>query len=129
MMKKLKVVLLSAALLGGAVGIASATPDSGKSPISAEKRAEWKQKREERLTKRFEAIDANKDGKITKAELETAFLKMADEKFAKMDPNNTGTVDVSQFKAFEMGKQARGKMHRHHRHGLKDGSGSGSSSK
>jgi len=128
MMKKIKVALLSVALLGGAIGIAAADPgSSGKPAISAEKKAEWKAKREERMTSRFEKIDANKDGKVTRAELEAFAVKKADEEFAKMDPNNTGAVDLTQFKAFEA--QARGKFGRHHRHGMKKPGGASTGSK
>jgi hypothetical protein len=113
MMKKIKIALLSAALLGGAIGIASASPEGGKGPISAAKRAEWAQKREERMTKMFEKIDANKDGKLTQAEVEAFAVKMADEQFAKMDTNKTGSIDLTQFKAFKSDKQAR-RFGRHH---------------
>ena len=128
MMKKIKIALLSAALLGGAVGIAAAAPgSSGRPAISAEKKAEWAAKREERMTSRFEKIDTNKDGKISRAELEAFAVKMADKRFAKMDPSNTGSVDLTQFKSFAV--QARGKFARHHRHGMKKVQGAGESSK
>jgi hypothetical protein len=117
MLKKIKIALLSAALLGGTVAVVSASPSNGSKPaITAEQKAEWKAKREERETALFEKIDTNKDGKITQAELEAFAVKMADKEFAKMDTSKTGSVDISQFKA---AKQARGGMHKHHRHGLK----------
>jgi Ca2+-binding EF-hand superfamily protein len=117
-MSKLKVAILSAALLGGAVAVSAADPQGGSKPaVSAEKRAEWQTKREERLTSLFEKIDANKDGKLTQAELEAFYVKIADEQFAKMDASKTGAVDLTQFKAFKS-SEARGKMGRHHRHGM-----------
>jgi hypothetical protein len=126
MLKKLKIALLSAALLGGAVAVASATPSNGARPtLSPEKKAELKAKREAMATSKFEKIDANKDGKITQAELEAFYIKMADKQFAKMDTNKTGSIDISQFKA---SKQGRGKFGRHHRHGVK-APGAGESTK
>ncbi len=121
MMKKLKIALLSAAILGGSVAAVSATPSNSSKPApTAEQKAEWKAKREARETSMFEKIDTNKDGKITKAEMEAFAIKMADKQFDKLDTNKTGSIDISQFKA---GKEARGKFHRHH-HGKK-GAGQG----
>jgi Ca2+-binding EF-hand superfamily protein len=66
-----------------------------------------------RLDKMFSKIDADGDGKITKAEMEQAFAnrpggtQKADQLFAAMDPDGTGSITKDQFAA---GMQ---KMHRH----------------
>jgi Ca2+-binding EF-hand superfamily protein len=62
------------------------------------------------LDVRFKALDANADGSITKAEMETAeasvkreaearFTKQAEEGFAKLDTDKNGQLSLVEFKA------------------------------
>ena len=51
--------------------------------------------------KRWEKMDTNKDGKVSKEE----FIKMKTEKFMKMDANNDGAVTLEEKKAWKKSKK------------------------
>ncbi len=61
------------------------------------------------LEKRFAALDANKDGKITPDERKAAMEKRFDERFAKMDSDGNGQLSKAELKAAH---EARGEMGR-----------------
>jgi len=56
-----------------------------------------------RLAERFDSIDANKDGSLTKAELKAAHggkrHRSPEQRFAKLDANGDGSVTLAEMKA------------------------------
>jgi len=96
--KKLKLVLVTSALLVGSVSFAAAAPGQ----VKADHRA-----------KLMEKFDANKDGKLDRAEKLAMKETRAARAFARMDKDGDGKLSLVEFKA--------GRMHAgaHHRRGGK----------
>ncbi len=118
MLTKMKMFVLGAALLGG-VGIAAAqsAPATGASPD----RAAWQAKKAERKAEMLAKYDTNKDGKLDPQERAVMRDEMLTKRFEAMDLNKDGQVSLEEFKKFAAEKKghARGAFHRHHRGGNK----------
>jgi hypothetical protein len=61
--------------------------------------AEKKEKPAAKKSKKFEDVDANKDGKITIEELTVVFINISPEAFKQFDKNGDGALDKEEFKA------------------------------
>ena len=92
--KKLKLVLVTSALLVGGAGFAAAAPG----PVKAEHRA-----------KLLEKFDVNKDGKLDRAEKLAMKETLAARSFARMDKDGDGKLSLDEFKA---GHKHAGAHHR-----------------
>lgn len=65
----------------------------------------------------LQAVDADKDGTISRDEFTEAHQKMADEMFTKLDTNNDGNIDQAEQKARKdaMGKHCKMQYHKMHK--------------
>lgn len=128
MFTKLKLTMISAALVLGTAGIAAAKPAGhdgrgGKDMMekldtnkdgkldAAEKaagKALFAAKHAERKAKMLAQFDANKNGVLDDAEKQAKHDARSAERFAKLDANKDGVLSLAEFKA---GKQGRGGHH------------------
>ena len=102
MLKKLKIVLITGAVLvAGVAGVAAAQgPGGGKLDRGARK------------ARMLEKFDANDNGVLDPAEKQAMFDARAAKRFEKLDANNDGALSLEEFKAGKnkMGRQGRGKF-------------------
>lgn len=99
MLTKLKVVLITGAVLLAGVGVAAAQGKGRGGPD-----------REERKAKMLEKFDANKNGVLDPAEKQAMFDERATKMFEKLDANKDGQISLAEFKAGkkQMGRGGRG---------------------
>ncbi|WP_243311131.1 EF-hand domain-containing protein [Fundidesulfovibrio agrisoli] len=57
----------------------------------------------------FDRMDANKDGYLTKDEVQKQFPKFTDEMFQQADTNHDGKLTVAEWQAFARAKRAERK--------------------
>ena len=98
MFTKLKVVLITGAVLLAGVGVAAAQGKGRGGPDRAERKA-----------KMLEKFDANKNGVLDPAEKQAMFDERASKMFEKLDTNKDGALSLAEFKA---GKKMMGRMGR-----------------
>ena len=103
MLKKLKLVFVTTAVLvGGIAGVAAAQGGGGK-PDKPAMKERFAEKRAEKLAR----FDTNKDGVLDPAEKQAMHDARAKDRFAALDTNKDGVLSLDEFKA---GKE-RGGMH------------------
>lgn len=120
-MKKLTIsTALGAMLLAGGAALAQQAPGP-RHPLMEELRGDGDISRAQlvaSLEKKFAALDANGDGKVTKDEMEAAHkARMAerlDQRFAEMDANHDGQISKAEFTAGHEAMMARWKEHAEH---------------
>ena len=100
MFTKLKVVLITGAVLLAGAGVAAAQ-GKGRGLDKAQRKA-----------KMLDKFDANKNGALDPAEKDAMFDARATKKFEKLDANKDGVLTLDEFKAGKkkMGRQGRGKL-------------------
>jgi len=114
MLKKLKLVFVTSALLvGGVAGFAAAKGDGGGDrPDRAAMKEKFAAKKAEMLTK----FDANKDGSLDAAEKDAMHTARAQERFSSLDTNKDGVLSLAEFKSGKRGDRHHGrKGHGKHR--------------
>jgi len=105
MLKKLKLVFVTATVLvGGVAGFAAA---QGAGPD----KAAWKDKFVERKAEMLAKFDTNKNGTLDPAEKLAMQDARATERFTSLDTNKDGVLSLAEFKA--------GKQHGDRHHGRK----------
>src|SRR2546423_2558749 len=94
-------VIRSLILLGAAPALALGSPARGQAPAPAKQLARTDLVK--RLDAQFSAVDANRDGVITKAELEAAQLRGVQQRiagqFKQLDTNHDGQLSLQEFAA------------------------------
>jgi hypothetical protein len=83
------------------------------------------QRREEHRQQRFESIDSNKDGQLSKDEFSAHALQKAERRFTGMDANGDGLISSEEFATRKAGKHGYGDRHhgKNHHQGHKKGRG------
>jgi hypothetical protein len=89
----------------------------------AQMRAEWKAKREARREKMLAKYDLNKDGKLEPNERKLMLEDRAEKRFDKLDVNHTGTITKQQFVDGFVKTGMRHRHHRGFRKGGRRGQG------
>jgi len=119
MLKKLKLVFVTSALLVGSVaGIAAA---QGGGNADRPERAAMKEKFAAKKAEMLSRFDANKNGTLDDAEQEAMHTARMQERFISLDTNKDGVLSLAEFKT---GKQG-GRHHGRKGHGKHRGMGRG----
>jgi hypothetical protein len=127
MMKKLKIVIASSALvLGGFAGVAAAKGHGGprkgamlekfdldkNGTLDEAEKAKAKEafaaKRAERKQRVLAQYDTNRDGKLDDAEKQAMRDARVAERFAQLDTNRDGKISLDEFKAGNKGRHGPG---------------------
>lgn len=114
MVKKLKLVFVTSALLVGSVaGTAAARGNDGADrPDRAAMKEKFAAKKAEMLT----TFDSNKDGTLDAAEKDAMHTARMLKRFASLDTNRDGVLSLAEFKAGKHGDRHHGrKGHGKHR--------------
>lgn len=126
-MKKMTIGLSFAAIAALAGGVAIAMPGTGKMGDTNNDGAISRTEMQANANERFTRMDANKDGKIDKADRDAMQAKRSAEMFAMIDKDSNGQISRQEFDAMH---SARGDMdgkdgRRGGRHGGGHGGGDG----
>ena len=119
-MKKITLILAASALAIPAAGAAQPGPRGPQGDVTLEQM-------QQRSAQMFERLDANRDGQVTKAEIEAQREERRDQRFARIDANKDGALTQDELESARDQRQANRGERRGNRglRGMRRGLGGG----